>query len=319
MDSMSCTLSPLVYAELYRLLAADKQRYDDIEERLSEIGYAPAWLSTAADAYDQYWAMQLELTGAEGVGNISVGSAEHALLATWVLAGLRNTGDDNTLSSALRANVHRRAVSGIPDLRMPLPSVLNPVIYGWTLGKVVSLSSTDVPVEPVALASMPDDDNLVAAYLGLVNHVLALEGMAEPWPEMMQTSTYWRGYGIAEALKPSSRTVPCDRVFRRAPKRLKWLPGAGDGGRALLELLAESRPLLSQPVFSQLNRESRRGHARLGAPAGDSPWPHAVRLPGGLSPAVNTPPALRNDPWSYLVREMPTEWWAGGVLREYGN
>ena len=42
MDGMSCTLSPLVQAESYRLLAADKQRYDDIEERLSEIGYAPA-------------------------------------------------------------------------------------------------------------------------------------------------------------------------------------------------------------------------------------------------------------------------------------
>ena len=110
MDGMSCTLSPLVQAESYRLLAADKQRYDDIEERLSEIGYAPAWLSTVADAYDEYWAMQLEPASAEGVGNISVGSAEHALLATWILAGLRNTGDDNTLSSTLRANVYRRAI-----------------------------------------------------------------------------------------------------------------------------------------------------------------------------------------------------------------
>lgn len=316
MDGMSCTLSPLVYAELYRLLAADKQRYDDIEERLSEIGYAPAWLSTAADAYDEYWAMQLELAGAEGVGNISVGSSEHALLATWILAGLRNTGDDNTLSSALRANVYRRAISEVPDLKMPLPSVLNPVIYGWTLGKVVSLSSTDVPVEPVAPASMPDDDNLVAAYLGLVNHVLALEGMAEPWPEMMQTSTYWRGYGIAEALKP----------------------GAGDGGRALLELLAESRPLLSQPVFSQLNNHFSRFGARRNALSHVTDdarrperfvevvedthgWEHLRVTLRGLTQFVcqevsrllyeeDPPPALRNDPWRYLVREMPTEWWA---------
>ncbi|GAA4946671.1 hypothetical protein GCM10023238_11240 [Streptomyces heliomycini] len=92
------------------LLAADKQRYDDIEERLSEIGYAPAWPSTVADAYDEYRVMQPEPAGAEGVGNISVGSAEHALLATWTLAGLRSTGDDNTPSPTLRANVHRRAI-----------------------------------------------------------------------------------------------------------------------------------------------------------------------------------------------------------------
>lgn len=260
--------------------------------------------------------MHLELAGAEGVGNISVGSSEHALLATWILAGLRNTGDDNTLSSVLRANVYRRAISEVPDLKMPLPSVLNPVIYGWTLGKVVSLSSTDVPVEPVAPASMPDDDNLVAAYRGLVNHVLALEGMAEPWPEMMQTSTYWRGYGIAEALKP----------------------GAGDGGRALLELLAESRPLLSQPVFSQLNNHFSRFGARRNALSHVTAdarrperfvevvedthgWEHLRVTLRGLTQFVcqevsrllyeeDPPPALRNDPWSYLVREMPTEWWA---------
>lgn len=312
MDLVSCTLSPLVYAELYRLLAADNQRHDIIEDRLGEIGYTHAWLGAATDAYDDYWATQLELAGAESVEHISLESAEHALLATWILAGLRHTGDDRQLSSALRTNVYTRAVDEVPDLTMPLPSVLSPVIYGWTLGRVVSLSASDGPVAP---ASLPDDENLVAAYQGLVNHVLTLEDMAEPWPEMMQTSTYWRGYGIAEALKP----------------------GAGEGGRALLELLAEARPLLSQPVFAQLNThfsrfggrrnalshvtdDARRPERFVDVVADTHGWEHLRVTLRGLTQFVcqeasrllyeeDLPPALRNDPWDYLAREISTDWW----------
>jgi hypothetical protein len=312
MDRMSCTLSPMVYAELYRLLAADNQRFDDLAVRLGDIGYSLTWLGTAADAYDEYWAMQLDFSGTGSVEHITLESSEHALLATWILAGLRNTGDDRTLNSALRTNVQKRAVGEVPDLEMPLPSVLNPVIYGWTLGQVVSSSSSDWPVAP---ASLPDDVNLVAAYQGLVNHVLALENMTEPWPEMMQTSTYWRGYGIAEALKPE----------------------AGSGGRALLELLSEARPLLSQPVFSQLNTHFTRFGGRrnalshitddAGRPerfvdvvAATHGWEHLRVTLRGLTQFVcqeasrllyeeDPPPALRNDPWEYLVREISTDWW----------
>lgn len=106
-------------------------------------------------------------------------------------------------------------------LNAPLPPELSPVIVGWTLGQIIGLPPYEWPVAP---ATLPDDVNLRSAFLGLVHHALVLEGMAQPWPEMMQTSMYWRGYGIAEALKPD----------------------ASEGSPAILQLLQEARPLLSQ-------------------------------------------------------------------------
>ena len=312
MDNLSCMLSPLVYAELYRLLAdVQGAQRDVLEERLAEIGYDHLWLRSASEAYDEYWKAQRQWTDADSVSNIALQPPEHALLATWILAGLRITGDDRALDSELKANVFQRAFAEVPGLKTPLPADLSPVIVGWTLGRIISLPPYDWPVAP---AKLPDDVNLRSAFIGLVHHVLLLEGMAEPWPEMMQTSMYWRGYGIAEALKPE----------------------LGEGGPAIQELLRESRPLLPQNVTTQLNRHFSQFGSRRNALSHvtDDPrrdrfvdviastqgWEHlrltvlgmtqfvCQEISRSLYDAEQPPSALRNDPWAYLEREISTEW-----------
>ncbi|MGW9027308.1 hypothetical protein ACWGQ5_24700 [Streptomyces sp. NPDC055722] len=311
MDDLSCILSPLVYAELYALLAADEAQRDILEGRLAEIGYEHGWLGVAAEAYDEYWQAQLRWSDADNISSIALPRAEHALLATWILASLRITGTDWELSSILEENVFQRAIAEVPDLSAPLPSDLSPVIVGWTLGCRIGTRPYDWPVAP---ALLPDDVNLRAAFTGLVHHVIVLENTPEPWPEMMQTSTYWRGYGIAEALKPA----------------------VGEGGPALQELLGESRPLLPQHLNSLLSRHFSRFGSRRNAlshvtddprrerfvdvVASTDGWEHlrttvlgmtqfvCQEISRSLYDAEELPPPLRNDPWGYLEREISTEW-----------
>lgn len=311
MDELRCELSPLVYTELYRLLAADEARRDVLEERLAEIGYDHVWLGTAADAYNEYWEAWLKLAGADSVSSLAPPSDEHALLATWILAGLRTTGDDRELGSALATNVLRRAIAEVPGLTAPLPPVLSPVIVGWTLASIIGSPPYDWPIAPAAL---PDDVNLRLAFIGLTHHVLVLEGMAEPWPEMMQTSTYWRGYGIAEALKPAT----------------------GEGSPAIQELLKESRPLLPQYLSTQLNRhfsgfgQRRNALSHVTDDSRRERFVDVVAITRGwedlrmtvlgltqfvcqevsrsLYDAEELLASLRNDPWVYLEREISTEW-----------
>ncbi|MGW1803276.1 hypothetical protein ACWCQN_47725 [Streptomyces sp. NPDC001984] len=311
MDELRCELSPLVYAELYRLLAADEARRDVLEERLAVIGYDHVWLGTAADAYSEYWEALLESTDADSVSSLALPRNEHALLATWILAGLRTTGEDRELGAALAENVLQRALAEVPGLTAPLPPDLSPVIVGWTLASIIGSSSYEWPVAPAVL---PDDVNIRSAFIGLAHHVLVLEAMAEPWPEMMQTSTYWRGYGIAEALKPAM----------------------GEGSPAINELLKEARPLLPQYLSTQLNKHFSRFGPRRNALSHvtDDPrrerfvdvvtitrgWEHLRLTVLGLTQFVcqeasrslydaeELPAALRNDPWGYLEREISTEW-----------
>ncbi|MEU1268508.1 hypothetical protein [Streptomyces sp. NPDC005799] len=311
MDELRCELSPLVYAELYRLLAADEARRDVLEERLAVIGYDHVWLGTAADAYNEYWAALLESTDADSVSSLALPRNEHALLATWILAGLRITGEDRELGAALAENVLQRALAEVPGLTTPLPPDLSPVIVGWTLASIIGTSSYEWPVAP---ALLPDDANIRSAFIGLAHHVLVLEAMAEPWPEMMQTSTYWRGYGIAEALKPAM----------------------GEGSPAINELLKEARPLLPQYLSTQINSHFSRFGQRRNALSHvtDDPrrerfvdvvtitrgWEHLRLTVLGLTQFVcqeasrclydaeELPAALRNDPWGYLEREISTEW-----------
>lgn len=55
MAELTCTLSPLVFAELYRLLLADRRIGDVLDDRLDEIGYDSDWLRGRADDYDAKW------------------------------------------------------------------------------------------------------------------------------------------------------------------------------------------------------------------------------------------------------------------------
>ena len=86
----------------------------ELLERLAAIGYDHVWLGTAADAYNEYWVALLESTDADSVSSLALPRNEHALLATWILAGLRTTGEDRELGAALAENVLQRALAEVP-------------------------------------------------------------------------------------------------------------------------------------------------------------------------------------------------------------
>ncbi|MDX2680353.1 hypothetical protein [Streptomyces soliscabiei] len=268
-------------------------------------------MATSSGTVRAGWVACLRRSDADSVSSLALPRNEHALLATWILAGLRTTGEDRALGASLAENVLQRALTEVPGLTTPLPPDLSPVIIGWTLASIIGSSFYEWPVAPAAL---PDDANIKSAFIGLAHHVLVLEAMEEPWPEMMQTSTYWRGYGIAEALKPAM----------------------GQGSPAINELLKESRPLLPQYLSTQLNSHFSRFGPRRNALSHvtDDPsrerfvdvvtvtrgWDHLRLTVLGLTQFVcqevsrslydeeELPAALRNDPWRYLEREISTEW-----------
>lgn len=199
---LKCELSPLVFAVLYGTLAADKDRTRQnlLADRLDEVGWQPEWLAEAAERYEKTWQGQLKQAGTpdELLGL----SDANALLASWVIAALRTTGASYDFGEKLRKGVTARALKEIPAAPHDLPPQWCPEVAGWTLGMVVGAVDRNLPVAP---ALLPADPNVRAAYEGLVEHVLHLGETPTPWPEMLGTSMYWRGTGLAEGLKPDAK------------------------------------------------------------------------------------------------------------------
>lgn len=215
---VSCQLSHLVYAELYRLLANDGTLADMLDERLGEIELDHYWLTEAAGRYEAKW--QDLLRHSTGWQSLTPLSWEHARLASWVLAALRTRGSCSELSIELRTRVTRRAVQevdGLPDL---IPARWKPVIFAWALGMVTGQIDHDLPAVP---PTMPADENITAAYAGLLEHVLLLGALPAPWPEMTATSVHWRGSGLLEALQPEARNAP-EAIQRLVPAIKRYLP-----------------------------------------------------------------------------------------------
>jgi hypothetical protein len=196
---LKCELSPLVFAELYRMLAADSDRADVLYERLGQIGLEYQWLEEAAELYEGKWNSLLAV--ATSIGDYVAHGADHSVLASWVLAGLRQTGSSYDFGSELRQRVTERALSELDPRPVDLPSQCRPVVIGWTLGMVLGDLDQQLPVAP---AFLPADVNVRAAYEGFVEHVLHLQRSDPPWPEMMGTATFWRGTGLAEGLRPDA-------------------------------------------------------------------------------------------------------------------
>ena len=196
---LSCELSPLVFAELYRKLADDRSFAELLEDRLAEVGWEGSWLGEAADRYEATWQGNLKI--AAGPDDLVAVGADHAVLASWVLAALRGNGSSYDFGDELRTSVTTRALAEVPASPPELPSQWKPVVVGWTLGMVVGAVDQSLPVAP---AMLPTDDNVRAAYEGLVEHVLHLNHVPSPWPEMVGTSTFWRGTGLAEGMQPEA-------------------------------------------------------------------------------------------------------------------
>lgn len=214
MDRLNRVFVPLVFAELYKLLATEERYSSTLEDQLASIHLPLEWLGEANDAYDTRWKADLEYLTSEDITDYAL-TEQHSQFATWVLAGLHISGACGELSTKLEAAVMARALNEVDGLQTPLPPVLSPTVIGWTLGSVIGTKGSDLPVAPSLQSS---DENVRAAFEGLIEHVLALQGMSAPWSEMMQTAMYWRGYGLAEALRPD----------------------AGSGGPALKQLRLET-------------------------------------------------------------------------------
>ncbi|MBM7510288.1 hypothetical protein JOE61_004102 [Nocardioides salarius] len=224
---LSCELSPLVFAELYRKLASEGSCAELLEERLAEVGWELSWLDEAAQRYEATWQGSLKV--AAGPGDLVAVGAEHAVLASWVLAALRGSGSSYDFGDELRVAVTTRALAEIPSAPMELPNQWKPVVVGWTLGMVVGAVDQNLPVAP---ARLPTDDNVRAAYEGLVEHVLHLNDVPAPWPEMAGTSTFWRGTGLAEGMQPE----------------------AADGQQAITQLVIEVRRIVPEHMGRQIGQ-----------------------------------------------------------------
>lgn len=198
MGKLTSRFSPLVFAELYEALARESKYKDNLADLLESINLSYEWLEEAAAAYLSKWQHDLQYISLESLEGFSL-EPQHAEFATWLLAGLHFTGAPDELSATLQEAVMDRALTDIPGLTLPLPPELSPVIVAWTLGRVIADDGHSLPISP---AILPEDENARTAFTGLVEHFLLLRSLEEPWPEMMCTSLYWRGYGIAEALRP---------------------------------------------------------------------------------------------------------------------
>jgi len=313
MAELTCKLSPLVFAELYRLLGLDRTRRDDIEERLEELNYSLEWLGDAADVYSAKWLDDAQYITSDTADGFAL-SAEHSLLATWILAGLRNTGDSYDFSSTVRTAVQERVAADAPQLEGTRASSLSPIIRGWTLGRVVGLLDSSLPLVP---ACPPNDAHIAAAYTGLVEHVVHLGDVEEPWPELAGTALYVRTGGLAQALRPPP-----------PPAKLGL-------GHSLNLLMADARRHLPGNIEEILRRNwirwvERRNvltHIKSEDPSEMSfsesaeqvrTWDQIKDTVLGITQFVcqeisqelqeSRPQALRMDPWSYLLPEVQIEW-----------
>lgn len=208
MGELTCKLSGLAFAELYRLLRDDRVRRERLNERLNQLGYDEDWLDEAIAAYNSKWRADAEYISPELAEDFAL-TVEHALLATWLLAGLRNSGDSYDFSASLRGAVQARMAAEAQSLGESRPPSFSPIVRGWTLGRVMGSLDAQLPMVP---ASYPSDPHISVAYQGLIEHLLHLEGFNAQWPELAGTALLVRTGGLAEALRPPP--PPEDSVTR---------------------------------------------------------------------------------------------------------
>lgn len=309
MAELNCRLSPLVFAELYRLLLEGDVRDDDLGARLAELRYDIDWFQTAADAYDAKW-REAAQWGPDAIEDNAL-DPEHAVVATWILAGLRNTGHSLDLSGDLRERIAIRAEEEVPGLELPLPAALTPVVIGWTLGKVAGFVDGSLPVVP---AVPHEDEQINAAYMGLVEHVANLPSATHEYPELTGSATFVRSAGLAEALAD--------------------LGEDGTQQKAVNKLMLDSRSQAPEYVLTRLRStwerdfvkrrnvlthvRGRDGLTFTDAVDGTRTWSHLEQTVAGITQFVcqaislqlydAMPPAVHGDPWTKFVERDLKVW-----------
>ncbi|MBN9632780.1 MAG: hypothetical protein J0I18_19605 [Actinobacteria bacterium] len=237
MAELSCRLSPLAFSILYRGLADNAALHDDLEPRLAEVELDLEWLDSAAESYGRKWADNAaRLSSGLSADATERLDATHALLASWILTSLRGGGSSDGFSADLRTEILGRLDGdGLDARELGIREEFSPVVVGWTLGMVVQ---NDIDLYLPAIPATPiKNKHVAAAYEGLVRHVAVLKLEAEPWPDLIGTSTLVRGVGLAEALRPE----------------------AGSARAAIAALLRESARYVPSPVQTALANHWDRG------------------------------------------------------------
>lgn len=196
---LTCELSPLIYAELYRLLLADDAMRQRVEDRLTKAGADASWLGAAERLYRRSWEWQIEYEAVGDIRKTSPTDPRDAQLATWVIAPLRTLGPSTQFSADLQREVNLAARARFPGFNDRLPEQYQASVIAWTLGRVCGELDRSFPV---VLAEIPDDTHVAAAYDGLLHHVRTLSDGSDPWPEMAGSAVVWRVGGIADGLRP---------------------------------------------------------------------------------------------------------------------
>lgn len=315
MGALTCRLSAVVYAELYKQLASAHAWRANLDDRLADLGYDEEWLGEAAEAYLAKWKYDAPYIDSDSADGYAL-SVQHAVLATWLLAGLRNEGDSYELSAALREGVMERLGMDAPALVGDLPQSMAPIIRGWTLGLVAGTVDPFVPVVP---AVYPRDEHVAGAYQGLVEHVQHLGVLDHSWPELVGTALYVRTGGLAQVLRPAPSAQPRGLTY------------------SINALVSDSRRQVPLHIFSRLTTNfaqwvGRRnvlthltpdegGTTYAGSAALVRTWDQLEMTVVGITQFIcqevslelfdavpSEVPDLRTDPWDYLKREIRTEW-----------
>ncbi len=195
--ALSCDLSPLAYQALYEAIAAQSDLRSAAVARIKQTGGDQETLHALSSAYNSLWELQLK----QAAGNptkLWPMDERHARLATWLLAFLRRRL--KRPSEEFSAHL-RKIVADEMHARFGLvtPSdAFQPTVIAWTLGQVRGRLDVSLPAIPATAISDPD---VALAYTGLIVHLLDLQGVDQPWPEVAGSASLWRSAGIIDGLK----------------------------------------------------------------------------------------------------------------------
>lgn len=198
---------------LYEAITSEASWRKVAGERLEEFGGVEV-LTELQTGYRALWDLQVGQS-ADDLGQLWPVDTKHAVLATWILAGLRRLRrPSEELSTRVRTIVDEEVLKCFG--RVTYPDLLRPIVLAWTLGQVRGHLDARVPVVP---AIAPFDSDVALAYSGLITHLLNLQDARQPWPEVAGSANLWRTAGIIDGLKAHPQDNLMDAI-KEAMKQL---------------------------------------------------------------------------------------------------
>jgi hypothetical protein len=194
---LTCELSPLAYQALYQTLAHQTDFRSAAVGRIEEAGGTRDTLQDLSHGYQALWKFEVDQAAGDPAQLWAV-DQKHARLATWVLASLRHrlkrpSEDFSGLVRDIIADEMQKRFGS-----MTPPEAFQATVLAWTLGQVRGRLDVSLPAIPAIALQDPD---VALAYTGLIVHLLDLQGIRQPWPEVASSATVWRSAGIIDGLK----------------------------------------------------------------------------------------------------------------------